>query len=165
MMTYKSPGACSRMLVLIILALLLPLVGCSSNQPGSVLGKVSFNGKPLKGGSITFVPPAGPSNYSTILEDGSYQIEPVTAGPVKILVETQSLLPPAALLRRGAPRNAAPEGAAASADLSKTSMGAAAGSVNPRYVKIPDKYGELSTTDLEYTVKPGKQTYDIDLKP
>jgi hypothetical protein len=67
--------------------LTLTLAGCGGK--GDVSGTVRFNGKPLAGGRVTFVPSdKGDGVYSLILTDGSYKVTGCPAGPVKIAVQT-----------------------------------------------------------------------------
>jgi hypothetical protein len=135
----------------------LMLAGCSGGK-GTVSGKVSYNGTMLKGGNIVFLSTVGkPSISCTINEDGSYTAEGVTAGPVKILVETASLKSPppnaAAKKYEPPPGQKLPEGyQTGMTDNSK------------RYVEIPEKYNDPDKTDQLYTVTSGKQEKNIELK-
>lgn len=62
------------------------LVGCdnSSEGRGSVKGKVSFDGKPVEKGMVTFTPTGetkGPAAFATI-ENGAYKLKASDNGPV-----------------------------------------------------------------------------------
>jgi len=77
-----------------LLCLALLAAGCSSN--GSVSGKVTFNGAPMPGGTVTFVPEgggAGGGSASINPEDGSYSIDKLPKGPMKVTVKAYT--PPA----------------------------------------------------------------------
>jgi hypothetical protein len=55
------------------LGLLVFAAGCGSGM-GQVEGKVSFQGKPLTGAVVLFVPERGPAAAGTVKEDGSYRL-------------------------------------------------------------------------------------------
>jgi hypothetical protein len=132
----------------------LGVSGCG--QPaGSVSGKVSYRGKPLKGGSVTMILADGSKSApATINEDGTYRLDKVLAGPVKVAVETQSLAVQVRL-----PTYRPPAGTIAAGYAPPDSGGAAR-----RYVRIPPQYADPEKSGLTYTVTAGSQTYDIDLK-
>jgi hypothetical protein len=139
--------------------LLLPLVGCGQ-RVGSVSGKVLYKGQPLKGGNVTFLGQPGKdpnSAASAIKEDGSYRIDRIAAGPVKVVVETKSLLGPGG---GGGP----PSGPPKDAKFPEGYPGTDFKGMAARYVKIPDNYANPEQTDLKYEVKPGDQDITIELK-
>lgn len=79
-------------------ALAVALSGCGGGDGlprQAVSGEVTFEGKPLESGSITFVP-TGPDQTSSaggIIADGQYEIarnEGPTPGPYKVMIFTTS---------------------------------------------------------------------------
>src|SRR5437660_444840 len=79
-----------------VLFLLSLMAGCSS--PGTITGKVKYQGRPLTGGTVLFASTQGRgSQTARIGEDGSYTIEKMPPGPAKIAVETASAQPPAGI--------------------------------------------------------------------
>jgi hypothetical protein len=145
-------GGLKRFGSLLVLAA-LAAVGCGGS--GSVSGKVVYNGTTVKGGTVMLVDSTGKAYSSPIAQDGTYQIDKVPTGDVKVMVETKSIeaaskipsyKPPAGQTVPGAPTPPDPEEA------------------KRRYVPIPDKYQSVETTDLTYTVKSGSQPYDPPLK-
>lgn len=134
---------------------LLLTAGCGGGK-GVVSGKVHYQGKPVRGGNVSFVPEAGGVMSSPIEEDGSYTIRNVPPGTVKITVETDSFRPLAVPQVPGG----------ASAKLMKKMMEPQ--SADPqrakRYVRIPAQYSDPTKSNLTYVVKSGKQEHDIDLK-
>jgi hypothetical protein len=141
-----------RWVVFLTLVLSLGTAGCGGSK-GTVSGKVYYKDAPLKGGNVTFVNADKQSYLVAIQEDGSYSIEKVPPGEIKIAVETASLKPPNSYVLRNKPP----------AD--------AGGSYTPpdyearakRFVPIPDRYSNPDQSGLQYTVKGGKQTFDIKL--
>jgi hypothetical protein len=144
------PGKWLRFLVLIVL---LGPIGCGGPSTGTVTGKVKYKDTYLKGGTVAFVnEEKKDTKQGGIAEDGTYTIEKIAAGNVKITVETETLRQ-----QSRAPVNAPPPGAggdfkpASNKDMSK------------RYVEIPKKYADLGSSGLIFTVKPGKQEHEIKL--
>src|SRR5262245_41569130 len=83
---------CHR-LAFLALVPLMAAIGCGAPKV-SISGKVSYKGAPRKGGSVTFSSTAGKGDVTArIGEDGSYALDKCPVGPVKILVETESLKP------------------------------------------------------------------------
>jgi hypothetical protein len=149
-------GAYSRMVFSGILGILtmVSATGCG-NPLGTVTGKVYYKNEPLKGGTVVFVTVDGKTGgRSDIAEDGSYSIADLPVGEVRIAVETRSLKPNPLRVREAGtmPKNAPSEAAGYRAHP------------NPdRYVAIPDRYAEIESSELLYTVIAGKQEYRIDL--
>lgn len=139
------------------LVLLVPLgfTGCSSS--GTVSGKVSYKGTPLKGGSVTFISsPGKPSASTQINEDGSYTVAQVPAGAVKICVDTQMLNPAG---KAKAPKYSPPPGMQSPYPVSGDTA-----DPGKRYMPIPADYADPEKTTLTLTVKGGRQDFNIDLK-
>jgi hypothetical protein len=158
----------------IAIAALACLAGCA-RPVGSVSGKVTFQGKRLKGGYVTFVSTEGqPSKPAEIGIDGIYTIPSITAGSYKICVETDSLRPralpvaepgtkmkgPTAGNKEGfnVPEGYTPSSPADASIVAANQKNAA------RFVAIPPSYGTADKTTLSYNVVGGEQTYDIELK-
>jgi hypothetical protein len=157
-----SPSRLLRMRLYLAALVWIPVsLGCGSSHKGTVSGKVSYREGDkttmLKGGMVTFVIAGGTSSLvSPIAEDGSYSIENVPAGPVKIVVETSSLARKASLPAYSPPPGQAQaKGGHASVDPAEAAR---------RYVPIPAKYEKLETTPLEFTAKGGKETHNIELE-
>ena len=132
----------------------LALCGCGDST-SDVSGKVTYQGKPLKGGSITFVAQRG-SVSGSIKEDGSYSIAKVPTGDVKICVDTEALNPGK---KSKAPKITPPAGQSAP-------EGTYGGGDDPtkKYMKIPEKYASPDTTDLTVKVESGKLEHNLELK-
>ena len=136
-----------------LLVLSLGMFGCNS-PIGTVSGKVYYKNVALKGGNVTFfTADKSTSLISPIGEDGSYRVENLPVGVVKISVETKSLKK-----RANLPKNAPPPGM----------KGGRRETTDPkdlarRFVAIPELFASPETSGLTYTVQGGNQTHDIKL--
>jgi len=134
-------SALPRLAALALAAITVAGTGCSAPaEGGPVSGTVTFNGKPLPAGGVTFHSRDGRASSGEIL-DGHYTIALVPLGPCRVTVLT------------AVGRGDIPEGAT-SIDPSKP-LGS--------YIPIPDRYHTPHKSDLNYTVTQGPQTYDINL--
>jgi hypothetical protein len=80
---------------------LLAAAGCA--KTGKVSGTVTFQGKPLPGGQITFYSTEGRPSGSGQIEDGHYEVSDAPVGPCKVVVNTSTLLTMGQSVRPGAP--------------------------------------------------------------
>jgi hypothetical protein len=157
--------------ILTLLALIVSMgaTGCAGGKKCTITGTVSYKGTPLKGGNITFVSTAGKLTVSGVIaEDGSYKLQNVPAGTVKICVETRSLLPPIGAMtdagpmagKMGAGKN--PPTYAPPPGMNSDYKPPQIEDKSKRYVRIPDLYANEKTTKLDYTVESSTKK-DIDL--
>jgi hypothetical protein len=155
-------GGISLFLSLAVLA-----TGCGGS--GTVSGKVYYNNQPLPGGTVVFWNADGKgTKKSEIQPDGSYKIEDMPSGQVKIAVVTDYLKPSGG---RGSPGQAPGQGKAPKMPMpppDKLPEGADMGNVyknarppGEKYVPIPPDYEDTAKTTLEYTVTKGPQEHDI----
>jgi len=127
--------------------------GCSGGGGGSkfataeVSGKVLFKGKPLPGGSVSFLPDktGGVAATATIDEQGNYKIT-APVGPVRISVDNRML------------QQKAPHG-----HILKRPGADDPSLIKGQYVALPEKYYSPDSSGLTYTVEGGTQTHDITL--
>lgn len=152
------------------------LVGCS-RPTATVTGKISYNGTPLKGGTVSFHNTEQKESFGGIIEEnGTYFVPTIYAGNYKIVVETESIKPrvgggsmsykkntkkdePAEKPLDPAIKEKVPEG------YHPSNPGdAGAARAGKRFVQIPAEYGIAESTKLSYTVVGGAQTYDLELK-
>jgi Carboxypeptidase regulatory-like domain len=167
-----------------LLVLSLAVCGCAK-PTGKVSGKVlQANGKPLPGGTVAFLSVDGTGNPATgeVDQEGNYHLEKVPVGKVKITVSNLHLkeggpsgpvgvssdakpasgsAPPRP--QGGGPRTIPPE------VLAKIKQEQNIPDPQPKqnegkYVPINKKYADAEKTPLDYTVTPGEQTHNIELK-
>jgi len=144
------------------LALLVLVTGCPQKKAtdmAEVSGKVLYQGKPLPGGTITFVNKNGPAFASggNIDENGNYKVQ-APVGEVKVSVNNAHLAPPG-----GMGRGKGPSAPAIKPGLKRP------GSEEPnkekgQFVPIPDKYSDPDQSGLNYTINKGSQTLEIKLE-
>jgi hypothetical protein len=142
------------------IGLLAGLAGCGKNPRSTehveVSGNVLFQGNPLPGGEVKFVAVNGGFASTGIIdENGHYQVK-APVGEVEIGV-TNRMLQPNRRRRGGL-------GSEETASRPQKKGGdQQAQRVKGRWVNIPSSYADPHTSGLKYTVKPGPQTYDIEL--
>ncbi len=137
----------------VLVCFLLGLAGCGG-PVGAVSGKVSYKGETLGGGTIMFIAEDGRAlGRSIIAPDGTYLIDKVPSGLVKITVETKSAKsakPPPQWKGKNIPPEA--------------QKGMYKGQENQgKYVEIPAKFADVSQSGLTYQVTGGSQTHNVDL--
>jgi hypothetical protein len=120
-----------------------PVAGCSQGPAtGTVHGKVTFKGQPVKEGRATFLNlKEGGAAESQIASDGSYAVQRVVVGeyvveitPLTHIVDTNPGKTPPAPVEKAAP-------------------------------DIPKKYRMQGTTTLRATVKAGPNEINFDMTP
>jgi hypothetical protein len=141
---------------------ILFVAGCtrSDEKQAEVSGKVTYKGKPVPGGRIIFVSAKGYNSTSVISPQGEYQLK-APIGEVKIGVDNHMLNKndptlnekKAYLEKKGRLK---PKGPLAERQSSKQE-------ITGTYVPLPSHYANPATSGLTYTVKPGPQTFDLDL--
>ncbi len=155
LMCYSVAG---RSICLVVtLALLGTSAGCGSRK-GTVYGKVTFRGSPVPGGIVAFVPDDSSKRGGTSTinpQDGSYSIEGLPQGEMKITVQAFQAPNMPAHVKMGS--SGAEEGTETPKDPRQGEGGA-------KPVTIPEKYQKAELTDLKLTVTGGSQEYDIKLE-
>ncbi len=128
----------------LVLAAFLGLVGCSGRSGpavGEVSGKVTFQGKPVAKGRVTFMnSQAGAGDDAELNPDGTYALKtPLPVGDYKVTVM------PLIVRKSEGPRT--------------PTVG-----VELPAPDIPEKYRNTGTSDLKATVKEGKNELNFDMK-
>ena len=130
------------------------LAGCGRAAPatGTVSGVITYQGQPLAAGTVTFRNDKKGLVAGGLLlgSDGRYEL--LTGGKKQIPVGDYAVVisPPEPYQLDAADRAAgkAPPPAPAPADVLR---------------QIPKKYRSPSTSGLQFTVKPGANTFDLDM--
>jgi hypothetical protein len=151
----------------------LTLLGCKSenpNSPARVSGRVTYNGNPVTGGTLTFHSADGGKIPAAIGADGTYSAFDIPDGDMVVTVETETINPERKQPEyRGAPSGAAKmygkKGAGMGVVAKGQQMGPMPEGTAPvgTYVKIPAKYNDPAKSDLKCTLKKGDQKQDFNL--
>jgi len=154
---------------MLLLAGLIGLTaGCGPGQKarGIVKGKVTFMGKALPAGTVTFMTSDNRTGSSTIDTEGHYTINDAPVGDVQAIVSV-----PKKPMMMGMPGGPGPGGAKPPpgiGEMKDPAGGAGMKMPTPpdptKIVAIPDKYADFSTSGLTFKVTKGEQTIDIELK-
>lgn len=137
--------------------LLLLAAGCSSK--GTVVGKVTYKGKPLSAGMVLFVPEQGGGAFRGDIQDGEYHVEKIPPGPVKIAITPASTSSPMEYVMKMRPPADVLEKAAPGTSVEQFTQPAPP----PQAASIPEKFLNPDTSGLTYTVQSGSQRHDIEL--
>jgi hypothetical protein len=154
----KGAAEMKKIPALVLLAS-LAILGCGDKK-GEVSGTVTYKGKPVPLGTVTFVNVNKETVGTAAISDGKYLMTKVPVGPVKILVTTPlqrqivKLNLPSSLKKAIAEGKLKDKGPPT--DLGKQPMAPA--------MTLPAKYGKTEETDLTFTVEPGSQEHPIELK-
>ncbi len=133
---------------------MLTLVGCGPDV-GSISGKVTYKGKSLTGGKVTFLSSDQKVKTALIGTDGRYTIDKVTVGPAKIAIDPPLVLPK---MMGGLEMDPAKMGAPAPQNPAPPPPEEKGG------VALPKEYQDVEKSGLTYTVVSGKQEHNIELK-
>jgi hypothetical protein len=156
------------------------VVGCSPSNRASVTGTVTYNGQPLKAGTVYFIYDQGGQYKSDLKSDGSYQFMDVPTGGVKVLLENEAFNPDQRPLVYSQKQKQMSQGYGKSLKEFDAAMGRGGGdkpgAAQPAglpaqkkaelakvYVKLAKKYASEKTTPVTYAVTPGRQVKDFNL--
>jgi len=139
----------SKMCIFSLLFTVVAVVGCGGGDedlPGvvPVSGKVTLNGEPLKGASVTFMGPGRPC-YGATGEDGAYTIKDLNGregcpvGKYKVIISKYAM-------PDGSPLAEGPEAGAQGVE------------------HLPPKYSSDQKTTLSADVPEGGKTFDFALE-
>jgi hypothetical protein len=154
-----------------LLLIVAAAAGCNQPATGHVSGQVRFNGKPLPGGYVNFMPADPKASIIAVTLDGQGRFSAVLpAGDVQVSIDNRELeprqpihispnqlsLPPEVKSKLGSGGKAPEQPPAPSPN--------AGGANSGRYIKIPDRYYDAAASGLSFKVQSGDQTHDFDLK-
>src|SRR5438105_4200207 len=128
-------------------ACLVCACGCGWRN-ATVHGKVTLGGRPVTYGSIILASPDGTARSAALEPDGSYKVEGMRAGEIRVAVLTPD---PARSLR--GKRLTGP-------GMRGTPM-AKSDTPGPRWTRVPDKYANPATSGITHVLSAGDVAYDI----
>ena len=140
--------------------LLLSMVGCGP-RTGVVSGDVTFNGKPIPGGILTFRPSDNSQNSVSyeLGRDGKFKVE-LPVGEALICIDNREFEPRLATMPANLPGMSLPPEVLKGMQASSKESG----KVSDRWVKLPERYYQIETSQLKIVVKGGEQTGSIAFK-
>jgi hypothetical protein len=133
-----------QLLALPGVVLLATAIGCQGR--GDVSGKVTYNSKPLVFGTVLVHGQDG-LRQGAIQRDGSFTVRGVKVGEARVAINSPNpksiqLIPPKPVVKTK--QEPFPEA--------------------PGWFRIPNKYEDVKTSGLTYTVRGGSNAFDIELK-
>jgi hypothetical protein len=130
----------------------LPAGGCGAGT-STVVGKVTYQGQPVNGGSVILYCPDKQIVRSIIGPDGSYSIPNVPCGSAVVTVQSPARVPAGLRMQQSLPPSSGgPTPPTVAAHDTARSL-------------IPQRYGLPEESGLSVVVDREQVTYDIDLKP
>ncbi len=149
------------MRAMLVLVTALCLVGCSGDphQRGQLHGTVTYKGKPLTNGMVIFMGADQQSHIADLDQNGSYKIDRIPFGPVKVAIQQQQPRPasrpkPSASNTKG--------GMSESKDAPRETE--APPEPKQSGVIVPVIYNNAETSGLTFEMKEGNQEWNGDLK-
>lgn len=146
-------------IVLLLSCLLSSCAGCGPST-GTVSGVVSYKGKPVPGGYLTFRPLAEGANSIpyTLERDGKFQVE-LPVGEVLVCIDNREFAPYPAVTAPNLPGMKLPPEVMQSLQQNAR----ASSKASDRWVELPEKYFAMESSGLKFIVEGGEQTYNVDL--
>src|SRR5829696_2544152 len=130
------------------------LAGCGGGK-ADVTGKVTHQGKAVVSGTVVIRGPDGIDVPGTIQRDGTYTVQGVASGAVKIAVISRD---PTAHAKQRADRAAAKR-----REAGKTGSAAEVAPEVIPWFPLPAKYESADTSELTTTLTTGSNQFDIAL--
>ncbi|MEQ1829784.1 MAG: hypothetical protein ABL921_27730 [Pirellula sp.] len=134
--------------------------GCGPRM-GTISGEATYKGKAIPGGLLTFRPKDNSFNSVTyeLGRDGKFNLE-IPAGEATICIDNREFEP------RPPTMPAIPPGMNLPPDVVKGMQASSkeTSKVSDRWVKLPEKYYQLETSDLKVEIKGGAQTLNVEFK-
>jgi hypothetical protein len=125
------------------------LAGCSAAK-GSLSGEVTYQGMPVVYGTVTAVGGDGITHSANIEPDGTYRLNNLPAGEVKLAVISPEPPDAAAIERHG--------------ERSGGKIANPGGLVRAKWLKIPGEYGDPRTSQLTTTVTANHSIFHLQLR-
>jgi hypothetical protein len=154
---HARPTPVSRRLLLPLLCLLLGLSATGCGGTGTVSGKVTYKGKPVPSGTITFQGSDGNPVSAQLDKEGNYTARNVKTGDAKVTItaidESKMLEFAEALKKQRRGEGPKPGDKPVIPQMPK-------GALN----LVPAQYGQFDTSGLTATIKSGSNTQNFDLK-
>jgi hypothetical protein len=135
-------------------SLVLGLAGCTA-PTASVSGKVTYKDKAVRSGNVLFIGSDSRTYYAQIADDGAYTVNGLPPGLAKIAVSSPD------------PKGGGGERGRAEGDAPREPAGR--GEDPPAvavkgWFAIPNDYSDYNKSNQSFDVRPGPNTFNIELK-
>jgi hypothetical protein len=153
-MCYDLPFAFRPATCFFLLGCSMFLAGCGPSRPetASVSGRVTYQGKPLPDGTVTFYPTAGRPGRGTIGPDGTYKLTTFKDGDGAILGKHRVTIKSTKCVDLPPAKTPAEEAAMARSRVQ-----------HQVEWLLPEKYARENTSELTAEVAAGDNTIHFDL--
>ena len=145
-------GLFPRLRLLLLAGLVVAAAGGCGGGTGDLRGKVTFNGKPVTSGTVQVFLPDGSTRTSAIAPDGSYAVNDVPTGAVRIGVSSPN------------PKQRYDDliAFAKTEEQKKKAVPPDSATVKS-WVGLPDAAAQPESSGLSATIKPGDNHQDLAL--
>jgi hypothetical protein len=147
----RHPVFQNRHVIGLFILMILQATICGCGNGATVTGKVMYKDRPVTYGSIIFLKDKT-ARSGFIEPDGSYTVEDVPAGTVKIAVISRNPSKGRSVLRGQKPVPPGKKGTASAKTASN------------QWFPLPAKFEDPKTSGLGCTIDSGSVVYDIQLK-
>ena len=135
--------------------------GCGGDLPrSSVHGKVTYQGKAVSGGTVIFLSKDNMTHLADIQPDGTYTVQGVPQGAVKVSVQQ----PPPRPAPRPAPVPGKDNSVAAADDEARRKGQADPPPAARSAGQLPPRYSDPAQSGLAFDLMDADQEFPIDLK-
>lgn len=141
------------------------VTGCNkSKTPSKVHGTVTYNGKPVPAGVVTFYPTEGGIYYYHLNEKGEFSGDSLPAGELVVTVDTEGHNPNRKQQTYGPQMGGDQPNNYTKMMKEKGVAPATVGTDKAEYVKIPEKYREKDKTPLKVNLAKGANEIPLEIK-
>lgn len=140
---------------MLLLCVLTTTIGCGTASTADVSGTVTYQGKPVRSGSVIVFDATGTPHSGDIKSDGAYIVQGVPVGQVQFSIQSPE-----------PPRPLPPEVSRGKTEKLKIPKPAPPSSLPDRrnWFAIPAHYSTPASSGLDTKLNPGPNTFDFDLK-
>lgn len=150
-----------RLCVAAVAVLALLAAGCGERPRSRVHGVVKYEGKPLAGGMLIFLTADNMTTVADIQPDGTYAVDGVARGSVKVSVQVP---PPRPTPRPQPGAGGPPKDVAADDDKARRRGGEEATPPPTVGVQLAPKYADPVQSGLAFDLTEADFEYNVDLK-
>lgn len=141
---------------------MIAIAGCGDLARGKVHGSIKFKGEPLKNSTVMFMTRDNQIYRAETKEDGSYEVEGVPLGPVKVCV--QQALPSVTPRPDATPGQTAAAKAAMGEKRDQKWQPPPSATPEQGEGRLPTKYGDPNQSGLSFEMTSADQEWSTNLE-